>query len=173
MNQWYQQGIPEGQAPPPIPPAPKRSSLAWLWITLAALGGMFVGCTAGVGIGAAPSASRSVPSVSSPSAGGAGSSAATAEAPVVPSGPLTMFGNSSTTGSSMFEIGTGLGQVPPGRYFTEGGAYCYYELTRTGTGNFGDIVTNEPVGEGQGFVQIPEKGAGFIKVNGACSFTKK
>lgn len=169
MNQWNQPEPPGG--PAKVQPSGTRG-LTWLWVTLAAVGGLAVGCVGGVGMSGAttPSLTRNIapaaPGVVSPTATETG-----VETP--PTGPLTTFGNSSTLGSSTFEVGTGAGQVPPGRYFTEGGAYCYFELTREGTGRFGDIVTNENVGDGQGFVTIPPKGAGYISVKGHCSFEKK
>lgn len=165
MNQWNQSGPPGNSGPS------EMRGLTWLWVTLAAVGGLAVGCIGGAGVSAAtgPSQARSV----APVAPGDEAPSATTEVAAAPTGPLTTFGGTSVTGSSQFEIGTGPGQVPPGRYFTDGGAYCYFELTRTGTGKFGDIVTNKNVGEGQAFVTIPATGAGFITVDGVCTFAPK
>jgi hypothetical protein len=85
-----------------------------------------------------------------------------------PSGPLT------TISAGTYEVGTGPGQVAPGKYRAPGPdgsnfVGCYYARLRNNDGSFGDIVSNN-ISKGQSLLTV-KASDGYVVVNG-CTFTK-
>lgn len=87
------------------------------------------------------------------------------EAPALasPSGPLSSFDDGT------YEVGTGEGQVAPGKYRSPGGGMCYWARLKNNDGALGDIIDNN-VGQGQMILNVA-KSDGYVEVRG-CTFTK-
>jgi hypothetical protein len=101
-------------------------------------------------------ASGSSPNAAGPQDPMVASSAAAAAAPT---GPVTAFGDGT------YEIGTGAGQVPPGKYKTTvpaDSAGCYWERLKGLSGAFADIAANGNSEPGApAVVTIAKTDAGF------------
>ena len=83
---------------------------------------------------------------------------------ITPSGPLTRFSDGT------YEVGTGDGQIAPGKYTSPGsGGTCYWARLKNNDGALGDIVDNN-LGEGQMILNV-RKGDGYVEIRG-CEFTK-
>jgi hypothetical protein len=157
--------------PPPVPAAPKKVKR---WPT--AVGAGFLGLFIGVGLGAnspradTPSTTRYITeTVRAPASTftvNAPAPAAAAAAPAGPSGPLTSFDDGT------YEVGTGEGQVAPGKYTSpgpEGGGVCYSGRLKHNDGELGDIIDND-ISQGQAILVV-KPSDGYVKVSG-CTFTK-
>jgi hypothetical protein len=161
--QWSQ-----GPLPPPVRPVrPKRKR----WPLFAGLAlvvfALFAGCVAVV--------TSSNPQASSTTGATRTNSYS---APIVPqddpepaqapeqstqSGPLTTFSDGT------YEVGTGDGQVAPGKYKSPGGPLCYWSRLKNNDGALGDILDNN-AGGGQSILNV-KKTDGYIQITG-CTFTK-
>ena len=90
-------------------------------------------------------ACSAAPSSSSNQAGpqdpGTGTAAATEAAAPAATGPVTAFADGT------YEVGTGAGQVPPGKYKTTAGDLCYWARLRNLSGA-DDIIASDLVKEG-------------------------
>ena len=88
-----------------------------------------------------------------------------AEAPALSgsSGPVTTFSDGT------YEVGTGDGQIAPGKYKSSGGGMCYWARLKHNDGAIGDIVDNN-VGQGQMILNVA-KSDGYVEIRG-CTFTK-
>lgn len=90
-----------------------------------------------------------------------------AEAPAEPvvSYPLTTFG----TGTYL--VGS---EVTPGRYVTEGGEHCYWEIQRENPNQYGSKIIENGNANGHTNITIP-KGAYAIEISSisGCTFTKR
>jgi hypothetical protein len=85
------------------------------------------------------------------------------------SGPLTTFSDGT------YEIGTGEGQVPPGKYRSTGpdagdSDTCYAATLKNNDGAIGDIV-DQKVSRGQTLLTVPKSGAHYVDIRG-CTFRK-
>lgn len=89
---------------------------------------------------ASPSSSSNRAGPQDPGTGGAAGAATEAAAPE-PTGPVTAFADGT------YEVGTGAGQVPPGKYKTTAGELCYWARLRNLSGD-GDIIASDLVKEG-------------------------
>ena len=146
---------------PPTPTPKKRKT--WLWI-LAIAAALFIGISLGHASAPSPVAapistygqtgSGSLPAVPAPTYASAPTYVPDAEA----SGPLTTFSDGT------YAVGTGDGQVAPGKYKSPGPGY--YALLKD-TSN--DIIANK-FSEGQLLLTVP-KTAAYVEVTG-CTFTK-
>jgi hypothetical protein len=92
---------------------------------------------------------------------------AAAPVPAAPSGPLTTFG------SGTYEVGTGDGQVTPGKYRTvgpEAGDFgsCYWARLKDTDGDFDSIIANGNT-EGPAVVTISKTDGAFET---RCTWTK-
>ena len=79
-------------------------------------------------------------------------------------GPLT------TIGPGTYEVGTGNGQVAPGKYFSPGpsdSSTCYYARLRNNGGQASDIIAEELL-QGQ-IIMTVRASDGYVKVSG-CTF---
>lgn len=85
------------------------------------------------------------------------------EIEAAPSGPLTSFSDGT------YEVGTGDGQVAPGKYRSPGGSTCYWARLKDGDGDLGDIIANN-LGEGQALLTVKATD-GLVEVRG-CTLTK-
>jgi len=69
-----------------------------------------------------------------------------------------------------YEVGTGNGQIAPGKYFSpapSGDSTCYYARLRNNDGEAGDIIAEE-LSHGQ--ITMTVRGSdGYVKVSG-CTF---
>ncbi len=72
----------------------------------------------------------------------AAETAAETTAPAAPAGPVTAFADGT------YEVGTGAGQVPPGKYKTTPTGSCYWERLKGLSGEFDDIIVNGNAKEG-------------------------
>jgi hypothetical protein len=95
--------------------------------------------------------------------------ATAAPAPVEPqagsatSGPLRSFSDGT------YEVGTGDGQIAPGKYRSPGDdGMCYWARLKHNDGAFGDIIANN-VGQGQMILNV-KASDGYVEVRG-CTFT--
>jgi hypothetical protein len=82
------------------------------------------------------------------------------------SGPLT------TVSSGTYEVGTGDGQVPPGKYKSSGptgSAPCYFARLKNNDGAMGDIIDND-LSQGPTVMTV-KASDGYVEVN-RCTFTK-
>jgi hypothetical protein len=69
-----------------------------------------------------------------------------------------------------YEVGTGNGQIAPGKYFSpapSGGLTCYYARLRNNDGEAGDIIAQE-LSHGQ-ITMTVRASDGYVKVSG-CTF---
>lgn len=80
-------------------------------------------------------------------------------------GPLATFGEGT------YDVGTGTGQVAPGRYRSANpdGQTCYWARLRTGDGEQGDIIANGL--DGGPSVFVVKTSDGLIQVRG-CTYSK-
>jgi hypothetical protein len=99
---------------------------------------------------AAPQVDDAIPAAEAPAQSGSG-------------GPLTTFSDGT------YEVGTGDGQVAPGKYKSSGGGMCYWARLKHNDGAIGDIVDNN-VGQGQMILNVA-KSDGYVEIRG-CTFTK-
>ena len=99
---------------------------------------------------AAPPVENAIPAAEAPAQAGSG-------------GPLTTFSDGT------YEVGTGDGQVAPGKYKSAGGGMCYWARLKHNDGAVGDIVANN-VGQGQMILNVA-KSDGYVEIRG-CTFTK-
>jgi len=86
----------------------------------------------------------------------------------VPTGPLT------TVPTGTYEVGTGAGQVAPGRYRSSEPdgtnlVGCYFARLRKNDGSIGDIIDND-ISEGQSLMNVAPSD-GYVEVDG-CIFEK-
>lgn len=88
---------------------------------------------------------------------------APAAAPAAAAGPATSFSDGT------YEVGTGDGQVAPGKYKSAGGGMCYLARLKHNDGALGDIVANN-VGQGQMILNV-QSSDGYVEIRG-CEFTK-
>ena len=78
----------------------------------------------------------------------------------------------TTVSDGTYEVGTGAGQVSPGKYKSsgpDGGTVCYYARLRNNDGSTGDIIANN-LSQGPS-IMIVKASDGYVQVNG-CTFTK-
>lgn len=156
-RQW--QGY--AQQPPPQPPKQK-----WTHGKLGALAllgvAMFVACgIAGTNTSAPRTATSPTAASAAPAVPAAKQEAE--DAPAAASGPLTSFDDGT------YEVGTGNGQVAPGKYRSAGSSMCYYARLKNNDGELGDIIDNN-LGSGQKLLNV-KKTDGYVEVRG-CTFTK-
>lgn len=172
-RQW--QGY--GQQAPPPPPKRRRK---WPWV----VGGiLLLFVVVGVANGPAPTASTSPPPAGVPSGVDpstfnrqppAVSGGVRVETYVVPAAPEpAQAGPLTSIGPGTYEVGTGDGQVAPGKYRSTGpdgsAGICYYSRLKNNDGSLGDIIANN-VSQGPSILNVA-KGDGYIEVNG-CTFEK-
>ena len=158
-----------GEQPPQQwgpPPTPSRKRRKWPFVL-----GAIVLLVVLIGVANAGNEPPRVASSPPSSPGGwTGSGSATVRAtvaPAVPSGPLSSFG------SGTYEVGTGDGQVAPGKYKTagpDGGDYgsCYWARLKDTTGEMGSIIANGNA-EGPTVVSIGPRDGAFET---RCEWTK-
>lgn len=105
---------------------------------------------------------------STPSSSSPFSAAPAPVAPVVPSGPLT------SVPSGTYEVGTGVGQVPPGSYVAPAGSStCYYARLKNTDGGFDSIIDNKgEYGGGQVLLNVKSSDKA-LEVSGDCVFAKR
>jgi hypothetical protein len=138
----------------------------WPYITAIPLA-LFIGIGIG-GQGAAPAvapaaAPATTVTVTAPADGrNDGGSLPAVPAPTyAPTGPLSTFSEGT------YEVGTGDGQVAPGKYKSPGpGSYV---LLKNNDGQLGDIIDIQ-ISDGQLLLTVP-KTAGYVEVR-RCTFTK-
>lgn len=173
-NQWRQYGHqqqPPQWAPPASAPAVKKRR-KWPWIVGGVVLVLFV-------IGLAGNNSRP-PSNSTPvvpytppqviSAVPAATPGTAAPAPTENTPALSSSGPLTTFSDGTYEVGTGEGQVAPGKYKSPGsGGTCYWARLKHNDGALGDIIANN-IGEGQMILNVG-KSDGYVEVRG-CTFTK-
>lgn len=152
---------------PPYPsatvPEPKKRR-GWLLTLLVALVSLFAGCAIGIATGdGGTTATSPTGSTQLGSTPGTPSGVDPNESDATPSGPLTEFSDGT------YEVGTGDGQVAPGRYKSAGSSMCYWARLKKGNGEVGDISANN-VGSGQMILNVSPSD-GFVEVRG-CTFTK-
>jgi hypothetical protein len=85
-----------------------------------------------------------------------------------PTGPVT------EVSPGTYEVGTGAGQVAPGKYKATGpdgsnGAGCYYARLKNNDGSVGDIIANN-IGDGPSVFTV-KASDGAVQIAG-CTFTK-
>lgn len=85
-----------------------------------------------------------------------------------PAGPIT------TIRAGTYEVGTGPGQVPAGRYRASGpdgtnAIGCYYSRLRRNDGSLDDIIANN-ISAGQALLNVAPSD-GYVEVSG-CTFEK-
>lgn len=155
-------GAPAAPSARPPAPAPKARH-RWPWVV-----GIVVAFLVGIGVGGAgdrstPAAATSTPQLA-PAAPAQAAAPVEQEAPA-PSGPLT------TVGPGTYEVGTGDGQVAPGKYRSPGpdGAACYYARLKNNDGVLNDIIDNE-ISQGQTLLTVKDSD-GYLEVQG-CTFEK-
>jgi hypothetical protein len=107
--------------------------------------------TAAAPAGEVPAAVKPVPVAKAP--------AAAADA----GGPLTTFSEGT------YEVGTGDGQIAPGKYKSAGGGMCYWSRLKHNDGALGDIIANN-LSEGQMILNVA-KSDGYVEIRG-CTFTR-
>ena len=91
-----------------------------------------------------------------------------AVAPPVAAGPIGLLP------PGVYEVGTGAGQVAPGKYRSSGpdgsnAAGCYYARLRHNDGSFGDILGSN-ITEGQSLMTV-KTSDGYVEIAG-CTFAK-
>jgi hypothetical protein len=94
--------------------------------------------------------------------------AAAAPAPASTGGPMTTFSDGT------YEVGTGDGEIPPGKYRSSGPdsgglGICYASRLKHNDGALGDIVDQE-VSKGQTLINV-QASDGYVQVSG-CTFTR-
>lgn len=96
---------------------------------------------------------------------GASTAGRTAASGGAPTGPL------STVGPGTYEVGTGAGQIPPGKYQSPGptSGNCYYARLKHNDGAVGDIIGND-LTQGPSIMNV-KASDGYVEVRG-CTFTK-
>lgn len=89
---------------------------------------------------------------------------AAAEPVAASGGPLRSFSDGT------YEVGTGDGQVAPGKYRSPGdGGMCYWARLKHNDGAFGDIIANN-LGQGQMILNV-KASDGYVEIR-HCTFTK-
>lgn len=83
---------------------------------------------------------------------------------LVPARPANAF----TAGS--YDVGTGSGQIAPGRYHTEGSDSCYFARLRNTDGEVSSIITNA-MAFGPTTINVKSTDAAF-EIKGDCTFAK-
>ena len=174
MSQQYPPPPPAyGQQPGPPPEVQGKPSQVrrWPWI-LGIVLAFFAGCGIGSGSSGASNTAATAgatKTVQAPPSTVTVAAAAPAEAPA-PAAPAPAAGGPQTTFSDgTYEVGTGAGQVAPGKYTTPGGGTCYWARLKHNDGALGDIIANN-LGEGQMILNV-KKGDGYVEIRG-CEFTK-
>jgi ABC-type transport system substrate-binding protein len=120
---------------------------------------VIAGCSSSTGTSAPVSTAEANTSPTTAST----SAATTATSPPVV-GPLT------TVGPGTYEVGTGNGQIAPGKYFApalSSGPPCYYARLRNNDGETADIIAEE-LSHGQ-IIMTVRASDGYVKVSG-CTF---
>ena len=83
---------------------------------------------------------------------------------ITQAGPLPSFSDGT------YEVGTGNGQVAPGKYRSPGdGGTCYWGRLKNNDGELGDIIVNN-LGQGQMLLTV-KPSDGYVEIRG-CTFTK-
>lgn len=161
-------------APPPNspwPPAgPPKKKRRWPWVVIAV--GLLMLVVGVATSGNDPQATQNRPGTPSgvtdyvpPTFAAPAPPPAAVPAPApAPSGPLTEFSDGT------YEVGTGAGQIAPGRYKSPGSGMCYWARLKNGDGAIGDIIDNN-AGAGQQLLTVRDSD-GLIEVAGGCTFTK-
>jgi hypothetical protein len=99
--------------------------------------------------------------------GQAGGSITAAETTAAaPTGPVTSFADGT------YEIGTGAGQVPPGKYKTTAADHCYWERLKGLSGSFGDVIANGNLDAGAPAIVAIGKSDVAFKTEGGCTWQK-
>jgi hypothetical protein len=158
---WQQQ--PPGQQlgpqwlpPNATPPPPPKKKRVWPYIVAGLFGLMVIGV-----VNADPAPTPATPSRNQTTPPVPFQAAEPVEA--APSGPLTSFSDGT------YEVGTGDGQVAPGKYKSPGASTCYWARLKSNDGSLGDILDNN-VGEGQMLLNVKDSD-GYVEIRG-CEFTK-
>lgn len=81
---------------------------------------------------------------------------------------------STSFDAGTYEVGTGNGQIPPGKYKSPGpdgsiSGMCYYARLRSNDGSVNDIIAND-ISQGPSVLTV-KASDGYIKISG-CAFTK-
>lgn len=156
---------PQWQAYGPAPTPPPRKPRRWPWVVAGAVLLLVVVGVAG-GQSTPSSPAGGTPTVWPSQAPVASSDTRDAVAGAAP-GPLTSFGPGT------FEVGTGAGEVAPGKYKTAGpGAgdlgSCYWARLKDTSGDFESIITNSNA-QGPTTVTISKNDGAF---DTRCAWTK-
>ena len=118
---------------------------------------------AGCGSSTGPSAPATPAPPSTPTSAIADTPATTATSRPV-DGPL------ATVRPGTYEVGTGNGQIAPGKYFSpgpSGGSTCYYARLRSVDGEVDDIIADD-LSHGQ-IIMTVRASDGYVEVSG-CTF---
>jgi len=124
-----------------------------------AAGVLIAGCSTST----SPSTPATTPAATTPPTVASTSAATAATSP-------SMVGPVMTVGPGTYAVGTGNGQVAPGKYFSpapSSGSTCYYARLRNNDGDAGDIIAEEL---SQGNVIMTVRASdGYVTVSG-CTF---
>ena len=104
-------------------------------VLVLAAGLLIAACSSSTGT----STPTTTPAAATPPAVASTSAATTATSP-------SMVGPVMTVGPGTYEVGTGNGQIAPGKYFApapSSGSTCYYARLRNNDGDAGDIIAEE------------------------------
>lgn len=138
-------------------PTTRRRIWPWVAITLALAFGLIVALSRAAG--------PDVPSaVDTPATMGVATAPSPGIVPVLPTVDVEPVGPLTTFTDGTYEVGTGDGQVPPGRYRASGSG-CYWARLRSSDER--DAITNH-FGDGQTFVTVRASDA-YLKVGG-CTY---